>query len=294
MGWKIKRPRIKLTKGVYLNLNKNGMSISSRNKYVSKTTNLKTGETRTTVRTPFPGISYTTSSGDSNKVTRQKANKPHSPTTYKVCGWIAVIIGIFATLLGSLTFTVGGFIVLIFGIILILLGISWIKRAKVLLQLNTDLLTWQNVIMQDSQNKLAMTEKQLQETSDKMAANSLRIVQDCLQLLSETTKPDTFFSRLDLLKKESKTLASLEPYIKFSGVSPTVAFNELLDQEQEAIRQFLIRYFTSVYDKAMTLKTEKGRKNQYQKFYDTLQPYYQYMNDNNIDYIETKYKVYVR
>lgn len=152
------------------------------------------------------------------------------------------------------------------------------------------LLAWQNVVLIDKTDKLIMTERELQETSNQMATNDLKIIQDCLKILSDTIKPDTFFSRLDLLKERSKHLILLEPYVKFEGASPTAGFNEVLEKEQEAIYEFIVRYFNATFEKAQSLKTEKGKENQYKKFYDSLVQYYDLMNDENIRYIEYKYK----
>ena len=136
-----------------------------------------------------------------------------------------------------------------------------------------ELLIWQNLIMQDSPNKLVMTEKQLKQATEQQASNDLRIIQDCIRIISETVKPDIFFSRMDLLKEKSKRLIEFEKYIKFSGASPTNAFQEVLDNEQDAIYQFISRCFNVAFEKAESMKTEKGKMNQFQKFYDNLQPY---------------------
>ncbi len=152
------------------------------------------------------------------------------------------------------------------------------------------LLEWQRIVTHDSGNQLFMTESQLREISNQQASNDLRIVNDCTRILSETVKPDVFFSRLDVLKQASRRLMELEPYIKFTGVSPTVAYNELNKQEQTIIYQFIGRYFTSVYDKAESMKTERGKKNQYEKFFDSLQPYFDRMDQHNKNYVVYKIK----
>lgn len=156
------------------------------------------------------------------------------------------------------------------------------------------LLRWQKLLMPDSQDKLMMTEQQLKSITIQQAENTLRIIQDCVKLVDNTTNPDVFFMRLNLLVEKSKYLVSLEEYVTFSGASPTEALNEVVQNYYEAVNQFLIRYFSETFDKAEAMKTEKGRINKYQKFYDSLQEYYCYMSDGNIDYIETKYKAYTR
>lgn len=174
-------------------------------------------------------------------------------------------------------------------------GIGWIiDLIKAIIVMshskeNTDfLLDWQKVILTDSPDKLVMTKKQLQESTEMQANNDIRIIQDSIKLISETVKPDVFFSRLDLLKEHAQHLTTLEPFANFSE-SPTAAFNEVIDNEQEAIYQFIIRYYNSVDTYANTLKTDKGKANQYQKFYDSLMNYRDIMNEENIKYIEYKY-----
>lgn len=159
---------------------------------------------------------------------------------------------------------------------------------------NEKLLQWQNTIMQDSPNRLIMTEEQLKAATIQQANNDLRIINDSASLVEKTTKPDVFFTRLNLLIEKSKHLASLERFISFSGSSPTAAYNEAMRNYNEAVRLFLIRYFSETFDKAESMKTEKGKVGKYQKFYDSLQEYYCYMTKEHIDYIETKYKAYTK
>lgn len=156
------------------------------------------------------------------------------------------------------------------------------------------LLRWQNLLMPDSPNKLIMTEQQLKSATIQQAENDLRIIRDCAALVEKTTNPEVFFMRLNLLIEKSKHLTNFEQYISFSGASPAAAYHEALQNYNEAINQFLIRYFSETFNKAESLKTEKGRIGKYQKFYDSLQKYYCFMTSDHIDYIETKYKVYTK
>lgn len=156
------------------------------------------------------------------------------------------------------------------------------------------LLSWQKMVLSDSPNKLIMTEQQLKSITEQQAENDLRIIRDCIELVAKTTKPDVFFLRLNLLVEKANHLISLEKYTTFSGASPTAAFYDAVEDYQESISQFLVRYFSETFDKAEAMKTEKGRIGKYQKFYDSLQEYYCYMNDKNIDYVETKYKAYTK
>lgn len=177
-----------------------------------------------------------------------------------------------------------------------LFGIGWlidvIKAAFLMFKGSDDkdyLLQWQRVIMKDSQDKLIMTKQQLKLATEQQAQNDIRIIQDCINLVNQTTKPDVFFPRLSLLKEKVEHLLKLEPYISFN-VPVSQAYNDVLQDEQQAIYQFINRYYNSVHEYAQTLKTEKGKSNQYQKFYDVLTTYKNVINEDNISYIEHKYK----
>lgn len=168
---------------------------------------------------------------------------------------------------------------------------DFMKRKK---EKEAYLIQWQTVVMPENGNRLLVTEDQLLATTKYIAANDLRIMNDCNDIIKSTLNPDTFFMRLNLLVEKAKHLVLLERYMSFSGASPSSAYNEIVGNYQEAVNQFLIRYFSETFNKAEAMKTEKGRIGKYQKFYDSLQEYYRYMSSENIDYIETKYKAYTR
>lgn len=133
MSFKVRSPRVKLGKGTYLRFGKNGASITRRTRYVTQTTNLETGKVRTTVKTPIKGVSYVEENGGTKlngKLQSEQEQKKHSPTTYKVCGSIALVIGVLAGLLSILTLSVGGWMILLFAIPLTYLGIFYLKASN--------------------------------------------------------------------------------------------------------------------------------------------------------------------
>lgn len=157
---------------------------------------------------------------------------------------------------------------------------------------NQYLLEWQNAILKDKSDKLVMNKKQLIQATSQQAQRYIEISNDCVKIVNDTVNPNTFFDRLELLEDASKKLVSLEKYLDFKGAKPSQALQEFNSQKQIAIKEFLIRYFTSILDKVDKLKTERGKMNQFQKFYDSLIPYFDLMDDENKDYIITKYKAY--
>lgn len=158
------------------------------------------------------------------------------------------------------------------------------------------LLQWQNDLTQMNFVCLTMTEQQLRAMTAQQVKDDLRIIKDCFDIVERTYKPETFFQRLSLLVDKSKHLASLEKYANYSGVRTTNfagTYNSVMGAYNDLVKWFLIRYHTDVHGPASALKTKKGRLNRYQKWYDSLQGYYCYMNKEHIAYIETEYTRHV-
>ena len=148
------------------------------------------------------------------------------------------------------------------------------------------LLAMQKIVMENSPDRLVMTERQLYASAQQQAENDLRIINDSLAIISKTLKPDVFFSRLEMLQRHSGHLMLMEPYVEFSGASPAAAYHEFVTKKGEAIMIFLQRYYTAVHEKAESMKTEKGKANQYIRFHDSLQEFYPVMTKENIEYIK--------
>ena len=154
-----------------------------------------------------------------------------------------------------------------------------------------ELLELQEAVTGERHTKLVFPEKQLIKLAGQSAQRELEIMNDCVRILKETKNPETFFSRFDLLIEKAGHLKVYEKHLKFS-VAPSAAYAEIWQDRQACIYQFLFRYFSDTFDQAQKLKTDKGKLNRYQKFYDSLQPYYYQLNDENKDYVETKYRAY--
>ncbi len=147
------------------------------------------------------------------------------------------------------------------------------------------LLEWQNIVTNNSSTKLVMSASQLKNSSMIQVNNDLRIIQDCVNLVNKTTDPDVYFSRYKLMLEKAEHLKLFEPYISFTGDSPSRSLEKLKAEEQQSINDFLHR----VVEKVECLKTDSGKKNRYQKLYTDLTPYFDRMNTENIDYVETHF-----
>ncbi|MBQ6998554.1 MAG: hypothetical protein IJN62_02065 [Clostridia bacterium] len=146
-------------------------------------------------------------------------------------------------------------------------------------------------------NAAKMSQSTISENIDVSTAkqemqNDIRIVEDCIEILRTTVNPDTFFSRLNLLIEKSKHLSDVGEQIKMKDESVFNLHKNAVENYQEMCRMFLERYFEDVHIKASELKTTNGRNGRYQKFYDSLQEYYEHLDEENINYIEATCKAH--
>lgn len=157
------------------------------------------------------------------------------------------------------------------------------------------LLGWQNQVCEDRSTKLYMSEKQLVDVTIMQVGGSIKIFEDSLKIIADTEKPNVFFSRLDLAEKHLTKLVSLEPYMKTikqirMSDTPSSMLRVFVSEKDRCIVDFLYRYYWSVKEKAEKMKTEKGKQNQYEKFYVSLVPYFNQINEYNMKIIDAMHQ----
>ena len=192
--------------------------------------------------------------------------KSASARTYKICGILALLVGVLAVLFGLLIFAVGGFVFLIIGTISLLYGVIFIQKAKQPVRVNIE---W------------------TVQTEQVQPEDCIRIINDCSRILQSTVDPGTFFSRLDLMEKQIQTMQQLSSTITFSP-SPDEIERAYREDMDTIVHDFLVRCFNDTASQADRLKTEKGKKNCYQKLFDTLSEHRKYLSEGNLQYIHCK------
>lgn len=124
------------------------------------------------------------------------------------------------------------------------------------------------------------------------AENSIRILKDTGNILQKTKDPEVFFSRWALWEKQAIMLKYLSSVVSFN-ISPDRLLSVMSRDKQSVIFMLAVRCFHAADQKAEQLKTEKGKQNQYKKFYDSFQPYHRQMSKSNILYVEYQYRSHV-
>lgn len=122
--------------------------------------------------------------------------------------------------------------------------------------------------------------------AEHMAPQWMKILTDCRDLVNKTADPDVFFPRYDLLKETAASLASISKYVKFKGTKPAEVLRMAQEQEEAATRDFILRSFQRAVLGAEKAKTEKGKRSQFDRFQEKLEPYYCQMSAANADLVQ--------
>lgn len=121
-------------------------------------------------------------------------------------------------------------------------------------------------------------------------ANSLKICRESIKIIYETTNPDTFFSRYEIVLRETANIEAHSDKFNFGNLSPQTMRQEVVNGKQKYVRDMIDRYWNETVKGAESLKTDNGKKNRYQKFYDTLERYKNEISEENIIYYTAKYR----
>lgn len=120
------------------------------------------------------------------------------------------------------------------------------------------------------------------------SAGYLKIVKECVALVNETTNPEVFFKRYDLMLEHLERLAGLEctGIFENSRELPSTAFLRIEAQFPAATNNFIDRAFEEAQKHADSLKTEKGKTAALQRFFDNMDKYISYMDSESVEYLE--------
>lgn len=125
---------------------------------------------------------------------------------------------------------------------------------------------------------------------------SLKIVNDCVELVNTTVNPDVFFMRYNLMLEHLEKLAGLECTGIFdnSPELPSVAFLRVEAQFTDATNDFLQRSFKKAKSHAETLKTDSGKTNAIQRYFENMEKYIINMSSESLSYFDNMKESYTK
>lgn len=148
-----------------------------------------------------------------------------------------------------------------------------------------DMLQLQNLVL-PGQSKLIMSLSDLKRHSENIISRYSDIVDDCKYLISTTDNPETFFPRYKLMLDTLYSLKAFEPFFYFEGYMPSQQLDYDISIKQIRIQDLTKRLYNKTLIKADSLKTVRGRQNQFIRAFDSLMNYKNEMTNDTIIYIK--------
>lgn len=314
------RKSFKIAPGVRVNLGKKSAGISLGTKGARVSFNTK-GRRTTTVGIPGTGISYSTSSGrkkkkqakekavSTNKAARttQSASKQNIKgetekktaytTYYKLKpNYANILLGLITSILGIFSFIQFDFFWII--ISLILFAVSFVcyheyyhyKKYKNDEDYTSDeeFLQWQKLVLPNSEN-LTLSITDLTNSSIPILERCFQIVTDSVAIVSKTTNVQTFFERYELIESNLKTLIDFSHFITLDDyTNPEELLTNYTVHKAEYVKRLIDLEWNKTAAKVESLKTEKGKENQYIKFIASFDEYTAEMSEDCIAYYKDK------
>ena len=102
------------------------------------------------------------------------------------------------------------------------------------------------------------------------AHNYTRIIGESGAICQETTDPETFFSRYELIHQTAIKLLLLSNQVSVPVDSLENLISRMDSGENEDIIEFINRYYDAQLESAQELKTQKGKANRMNKALETL------------------------
>lgn len=117
--------------------------------------------------------------------------------------------------------------------------------------------------------------------------NEIRIVKESSYLIDNSKNIDTVIGRLQFIPEHIIYLKRLEK-MNLYNVSPSASeyYNDYILLKDMKIQKGIVRCYKDVLDKANELKTEKGRINKINKFFDKLVSYKPMLSSTMNNYID--------
>ena len=146
-------------------------------------------------------------------------------------------------------------------------------------------------------------EKEKRELAEKIRAHasfqsqqSLKIVQDCVELVNATVNPDVFFMRYNLMLEHLEKLAGLEcaGIFENSPELPSEAFLRVEAQFDTATNDFLDRSFEKAKEHADALKTDSGKMNAIKRYFDNMEKYIIHMSGESLEHFDNMKETYLK
>jgi hypothetical protein len=301
MGFRF-RKSFKIAPGVKLNINKKSFGLTIGKRGAHYTINSK-GKRTTSIGIPGTGLSFTSTSGGSKKQKAKKsttksynskqyttvthnttniAQSPKanlSPETKTLYHYIYLVTGIFLIIWGLLkAIFFPGFI------LFALLGLYLVKKSR---QYTTSVIEQDNTIQEENKQPETVSNLERAQNIDEVSyrlniSTYIRQLEETITLIQNSKNADTVVSRLQFLESLRDRLKAAS-YSQLDNVIDNI--NKVLNNKVGLINMAIQRNLDSELEKIRELKTEKGRLNRLNRFFEAMETI-ENLPTENISFIE--------
>lgn len=171
--------------------------------------------------------------------------------------------------------------------------VSGCRTIRGVKNLNKPTLFFLQVLVAPGSRRRALSTKQIIAACDSILTNCVRITDDCKKIIGTTENPKVFYERYDLLLEKYSEMAKFEPYLDIYGYQPTESLTYYQSVKNDFEKKLINRCYNKALTKAESLKTEKGKQNQFVKVYESLLHFADSMNPYNKRYMDKKFEKYI-
>lgn len=304
MGFRFKKrfkKSFKIAPGVKLNINKKSFGLTIGKRGAHYTINSK-GKRTTSIGIPGTGLSFTSTSGGRKKQkakksttknynSKQYTNVTHStteiaqstkvnlsPETKTLYHYIYLVAGIFLIIWGLLkAIFFPGFI------LFALLGLYLVKKSRQY----TSVIEQDNTIQEENKQPETINildgVQNMNEVSHRLNISTyIRQLEETITLIQNSKNADTVVSRLQFLESLRDRLKATS-YSQLDDVIDSI--NKVLNNKVGLINMAIQRNLDSELEKIRELKTEKGRLNRLNRFFEAMETI-ENLPTENISFIE--------
>jgi len=133
-------------------------------------------------------------------------------------------------------------------------------------------------------------ERRHERSEDEMLAPQyLKQVEESFDIINNTADPKTFFKRYIFAIDKLSELSKMEGKISFIGQLPSELKRVMIEKKQAAIMGMIDRAVEKTKEKLSSLKTEKGKINNIERFRTQFEPFEEEMLPSTLDYLNNVY-----
>lgn len=122
-----------------------------------------------------------------------------------------------------------------------------------------------NFHIEKSQMRKSITKNQIED--------SIRIMNDCINLMKTTKNLDTFFSRWELGKQHALFLKQCEDCNAYKGKPTSESFFKFFFNDDMLLKLIISKTYIDTVEKANQLKTDSGKAKRFTSYFQKLNEY---------------------